>query len=55
MQFDLLRSNPRDGRGSSSFFVTPKAGGKVDLNQLTQLGRALKELGIQMIPTCALS
>jgi transposase len=32
------------------FFVTPKAGGKVDLNQVTQLGRALQELGIQMIP-----
>jgi len=35
---------------ASHFFVTPKAGGKVDPNQLTQLGRALKELGIQMIP-----
>lgn len=32
------------------FFVTPKAGGKVDLNQPTQLGRALQELGIKMIP-----
>lgn len=35
---------------ASHFFVTPKAGGKVDPNQLTQLGRALKELGIRMIP-----
>jgi transposase len=35
---------------ASHFFVTPKAGGKVDLNQLTQLGRALRELGIKMIP-----
>lgn len=35
---------------ASHFFVTPKAGGKVDLNQVTQLGRALQELGIQMIP-----
>jgi len=35
---------------ASHFFVTPKAGGKVDERQLTQLGRALKELGIQMIP-----
>jgi transposase len=35
---------------ASHFFVTPKAGGKVDENQLTQLGRALKELGIKMIP-----
>jgi transposase len=32
------------------FFVTPKAGGKVDVNQLTQFGRALQELGIKMIP-----
>jgi hypothetical protein len=30
--------------------VTPKAGGKVDENQVTQLGRALKELGTRMIP-----
>jgi hypothetical protein len=30
--------------------VTPKAGGKVDESQVTQPGRALKELGIQMIP-----
>lgn len=35
---------------ASHFFVTPKAGGKVDPNQLTQLGRALQELGMQMIP-----
>ena len=35
---------------ASHFFVTPRAGGKVDLNQLTQLGRALQELGIKMIP-----
>jgi transposase len=35
---------------ASHFFVTPKAGGKVDLNQVTQLGRALQELGIKMIP-----
>ena len=35
---------------ASHFFVTPKAGGKVDENQVTQLGRALKELGIKMIP-----
>jgi transposase len=32
------------------FFETPKAGGKVDLANLTQIGRALYELGIQMIP-----
>jgi transposase len=35
---------------ASHFFVTPKAGGKVDPNQVTQLGRALQELGIKMIP-----
>ena len=35
---------------ASHFFVTPKAGGKVDENQLTQVGRALKELGTRMIP-----
>jgi transposase len=35
---------------ASHFFVTPKAGGKVDLNQVTQFGRALQDLGIKMIP-----
>src|SRR5215471_9785041 len=34
----------------SHFFVTPKAGEKVDKHRLTQVGRALKELGVQMIP-----
>ena len=33
----------------SPFFVTPRAGGKVDKGRLTQVGRALKELGVQMI------
>jgi len=33
----------------SHFFYTPKAGEPVDKNRPTQLGRALKELGIQMI------
>ena len=33
----------------SHFFVTMKAGEKVDKHRLTQVGRALKELGIQMI------
>lgn len=32
------------------FFHTPKAGGKVDLANLTQIGRALYELGIEPIP-----
>ena len=34
----------------SHFFVTPKAGEKVDKHRPTQVGRALKELGVQMIP-----
>jgi transposase len=32
------------------FFQTPKAGGAVDPRQLTQVGRAMKDLGIRMIP-----
>lgn len=35
---------------ASHFFQTPKAGGPVSHEQLTQVGRALKELGIEMIP-----
>jgi transposase len=34
----------------SHFWLTPKVGGKVDRHRLTQVGRALAELGIQMIP-----
>ena len=34
----------------SHFWLTPKVGGKVDAHRLTQVGRALRELGIQMIP-----
>jgi len=34
----------------SHFFVTTKAGEKVDKQRLTQVGRAMKELGVQMIP-----
>src|SRR5258707_12642555 len=34
----------------SHFFVTVKAGDKVDKHRPTQVGRAMKELGIQMIP-----
>ena len=33
----------------SHFFVSPKGGGKVDKHNLTQFGRALRELGIHMI------
>ncbi|MGI9071557.1 MAG: hypothetical protein ACR2JB_09655, partial [Bryobacteraceae bacterium] len=34
----------------SHFFVTRRAGEKVDPHRLTQVGRAMKELGVQMIP-----
>jgi transposase len=35
---------------ASHFFLTPNAGGAVTHDRLTQVGRALKELGIQLIP-----
>lgn len=35
---------------ASHFFLTPKAGEPVDHHRLTQVGRSLRELGIQMIP-----
>jgi transposase len=35
---------------ASHFFLTPKAGEAVDKKTLTQVGRALKELGIRAIP-----
>jgi transposase len=35
---------------ATHFFFTPKAGGKVDPTRPTQVGRALQELGIKMIP-----
>jgi transposase len=35
---------------ASHFFVTPKTGEPVDRSRLTQVGRAMKELGVQMIP-----
>src|SRR5712672_1610054 len=34
----------------SHFWLTPKAGGKVDPHRVTQLGRALRDVGVQMIP-----
>ena len=34
----------------SHFWLTPKVGGKVDSDRRTQVGRALHELGVQMIP-----
>jgi transposase len=44
-----LPSSLYTDRGSHYFF-TPKAGGKVDKEQLTQVGRALDRLGIEHIP-----
>ena len=35
---------------ASHFFLTPKTGESVDHNRVTQVGRALRELGIQLIP-----
>jgi len=35
---------------ASHFWLTPKAGGRVDRQRRTQVGRALRELGIEMIP-----
>jgi transposase len=35
------------------YFLTPKAGGKVDRTRLTQVGRALAQLGITHIPSYA--
>jgi transposase len=34
----------------SHFWLTPKAGAKVDQHRVTQLGRALRDMGVQMIP-----
>ncbi len=31
--------------------MTPKSGGKVDYERPTQVGRAMKELGVHMIPS----
>jgi hypothetical protein len=35
---------------ASHFVLTPKTGEPVDHNRVTQVGRALRELGIQLIP-----
>lgn len=37
----------------AAIFVTPKEGERVDKSRLTPVGRALKELGIQMIAACS--
>ena len=36
---------------ASHFFLTPKAGEAVDRQRLTQVGRALSDLGVQLIPS----
>src|SRR5499427_5246810 len=38
----------------SQFWLTPKVGGKVDYHRRTQVGRALHELGVQLIPAYSL-
>jgi hypothetical protein len=38
----------------SHFWLTPKAGGKIDEQRLTQADRALREVGVQMIPAYSL-
>jgi transposase len=43
-----LFCSPYTDRGSH-YFITPEAGGKVDKNRLTQVGRALKQPGIEHI------
>ena len=35
---------------ASHYWNTPQAGGKVDKHNLTQFGRAMKQLGVEMIP-----
>ena len=37
----------------SHYWITPKAGGRVNKHDLTQFGRAMQELGIHMIPSCS--
>ena len=44
-----LPSSMYTDRGSH-YFITPKAGGPVDKDRLTQVGRALRHLGIEHIP-----
>jgi len=43
-----LPSSFYSDRGSH-YWYTPEAGGKVDKNNLTQFGRAMRHLGIEMI------
>ena len=43
----LLRNNRKDR--AAHYWHTPKAGGKVDKDNPTQVGRALQQLGIELI------
>jgi hypothetical protein len=43
-----------DRAPSKDFWLTPKVGGKMDYHRRTQVGRALHELGVQMIPAYSL-
>ncbi len=47
-----LPSSLYTDRGSH-YFYTPQADGPVDKQHLTQVGRALKQLGIEHIPACS--
>jgi hypothetical protein len=49
-QYNLWGLEPPAPGSVIHFFYTPKAGGLVDRQQPTQLGRALQEMGIRMIP-----
>ena len=44
-----LPSSLYTDRGSHYWF-TPEAGGKVDRERPTQFGRAMRQLGVEMIP-----
>ncbi len=43
-------SAPSTPTGARHYWHTPEAGGKVDKKNLTQFGRAMHQLGIEMIP-----
>ena len=50
LQQQGLPSSFYSDRGSH-YWITPKAGGRVNKHDLTQFGRAMQELGIHMIPS----
>ena len=47
-----LPSSLYTDRGSH-YRHTPEAGGKVDRERPTQFGRAMRQLGVEMIPACS--